>query len=153
LESRTGDPDRGVAHFEEALQLALDCGDTYHAGVIEHSLGDVALADGETARAEGFYLRSLRHGRELDHLPTIAYCLAGLASTAAMRGQQERAGRLWGASEAFQRTADMELLEHHRLRYEEAIAAVACPEFDDVVSAMRKLPQEEALAAALPDEL
>jgi predicted ATPase/DNA-binding SARP family transcriptional activator len=149
LDCRTGKLARATALLEQALHLALGDGDTYQAALIEHSLGDAALAAGDGDPAERWYLDSLSHGRELDHLPTIAYCLAGLASLAAMRGETERAGRLWGASQAFQRATDAELLAYNRRRYEEALAAVLGPEFESAATATREKEPAEALLAAL----
>jgi predicted ATPase/Tfp pilus assembly protein PilF len=153
LDCSMGNLDRAAARLEQALQLALDAGDTYHAGLIEHGLGDTALAAGDAASAERRYLRALSRARELDHRPTLAYCLAGLASVAAMRGERKRAGRLWGAVQAFQRTEGVELLAFDRRRYEEALATITGPQFERAANATRNKQPDEALAAALADEV
>jgi predicted ATPase/class 3 adenylate cyclase len=153
LDCRMGNLDRAAALLEQSLQLALDAGDTYQAGKIEHGLGDTALAAGNTASAKRCYLRALSRARELDYRPTLAYCLAGLASVAAMRGERKRAGRLWGALQAFQRTEGVELLAFDRRRYEEALATITGPRFERAANATRNKQPDEALAAALADEV
>jgi tetratricopeptide (TPR) repeat protein len=149
LERRIGSLDRAAALLEEALRLAIDAGNTADAAAIEHGLGDTALAAGDTVSAEHRYLRALSRARELDHRRVIAYCLAGLASVAAKCCEREHAGRLWGASEAFQRALGVELLVYERLLYEEALATVAGPQFERAANATRTAEPEDALAAAL----
>jgi predicted ATPase len=149
---RTGNLDRAAALLEQALQLAIDTGDTFQAGLTEHRLGDTALAAGDAVSAERCYRRALSRARELYFLPALAYCLAGLASVAAMRGERKRAGRLWGASQAFQRSAGAELLAIDRRRYEEALATITGPEFERAADTTRSKQRDEALAAALADD-
>jgi tetratricopeptide (TPR) repeat protein len=151
LERAAGNLDRAAALLERALQLARDAGASWHVAMIEHSLGDTALASGDMATAERHYMRALSLARDLGYLRGIEVCLAALASLAAKRGQAEHAGRLWGASEAFQRAVGYELhpLEWHV--YEEAIATVAGPQFEEAAKATRNAEPDEALAAALAE--
>lgn len=154
LEWRAGNLARAAALLEEALQVALDAGDIVPAAGIEHGLGDVALAAGDTAAAEHHYGRALTLSREADYPHNVvAYCLAGLASVAATRGERKRAGRLWGASQAFQRTAGVELQALDRRRYEEALATATGPQFERAANATRNKQPEDALAAALADDV
>ena len=67
---------------------------------------------------------------------------------AATRGERKRAGRLWGASQAFQRTYGVD-----RRRYEEALATVAGPQFERAANATRNKQPDDALVAALADEV
>jgi predicted ATPase/class 3 adenylate cyclase len=137
---RIGNLERAAALLEQALQLALDAGDTYEAGTIEHGLGDTALSAGDAAAAERCYLRALSRVRDLGyHLP-IAYCLAGLASVAAMRGEHKRAG-------------DVELPAFERRRYEDVLATITGPQLERAANAIRDKQPDEALAAALADEV
>jgi tetratricopeptide (TPR) repeat protein len=149
LELHTGNLQRAAVLHKEALQLALDDTDIQQAAQSERGLGDTALAAGDTAVAERHYLRALSLARELDARRLIAYCLAGLASVAARRGQREHAGRLWGASEAFQRSSGIELVAHERTLYDKALAAVAGPRFEHAADATRNAEPNEALDAAL----
>lgn len=70
-----------------------------------------------------------------------------------MRGERERAGRLWGAVQAFQRTEGVELLGSDRRRYEEALATITGPQFERAANATRNKQPDKALAAALADEV
>jgi hypothetical protein len=59
-------------------------------------------------------------------------CFAGLAATAAKRGEVERAGKLWGAALASEKEQELPLflLGRERVRYERALAGVAGPRFE-----------------------
>ena len=59
-----------------------------------------------------------------------AYCLGGLAATAASRGNAKRAGRLWGAVEAFEASRRLTLQSPERQRYELRIARVEGSTFE-----------------------
>jgi predicted ATPase/DNA-binding SARP family transcriptional activator len=153
LEREAGNLHRAAALLEQALELALDAGNTAYASAIEHGLGDTDLAAGDTAAAERHYVRAITLAQDLggDHARSYAYCLAGLASAAALRGEHERAGRYWGASEAFQRAVGIDLHAFEIVLYEHALAAVAGPQFDEGANATRNAEPDEALAAALAD--
>ena len=151
FERDAGNVDRAAALLGEALRLALDAGVTGHAASIEHGLGDTALVSGDAAAAELHYRRALSSGRDLGLTTLVVVCLAGLASVAARRGERERAGRLWGASEAFQRAMGMRSLPGQRPLYKEALATVAGLEFEHAAETARNAEPDEALAAALAD--
>jgi predicted ATPase/DNA-binding SARP family transcriptional activator len=151
FERDAGNLDRAAALLEEALQLALGAGVTADAAAIEHGLGDTALAASDSAAAERHYRRALSRARELGLLPVVAVCLCGLASLAAKRGEVERAGRLWGASEAFRRVLGTKMRAGPQLLYEEALATVVGPEFEHAANNTRNADPDEALAAALAD--
>ena len=87
-----GDYERARGFYEraEALYRAADAlGD--HARLI-HTLGYMALHDGDAARAESLFHDSLAAFRKLGNKRGMAECLGGLAATAVARGD---AG--WGA--------------------------------------------------------
>ena len=151
LERQVGNLDRAAALLAEALQLALDAGSTPHAANIEHGLGDTALTAGDTAAAERHYLRALSRARKWGNPNSTACCLAGLASVEAKRGECERAGRLWGASEAFDRESGITLLPHELAVYEDALARVAGPQFEEAAGETRQLEPDHALAVALKE--
>jgi tetratricopeptide (TPR) repeat protein len=151
LECRVGNVGRAAALLEEALQLALDAADILQAAQSERGLGDTALAAGDVVAAERNYQHALSLAQEFGSRRAVAFCLAGLASVAAKRGEPERAGRFWAASEAFQWDFGFELLAFERLLYDEALATVVGPEFEHAVNATRARGPDEALTAALAD--
>lgn len=54
---------------------------------------------------------------------SIAWCLAGLGSTAALGNQPERAARLWGAAERLRQAIGCRPAPAARATYERAVAA------------------------------
>jgi predicted ATPase/DNA-binding SARP family transcriptional activator/class 3 adenylate cyclase len=152
LERDAGNLDRASVLLEQARQLALDDGNNAYSAAIEHGLGDTALAAGDTAAAEQHYRSAIGLAQGLGALRTYAYCLAGLASAAASRGECERAGRLWGASEAFRRAMEIDPHAFEGTLYEEALARVAGPQFEHAANATRHAEPNDALAAALAND-
>jgi tetratricopeptide (TPR) repeat protein len=148
-ERRAGNLVRAAALVEEAVKRARDAADPQAAAGFEHGLGDIALASGDTTAASRHYMHALSLSRELGHLRFVSACLAGLASVAAKRGERDCAGRLWGASEAFGRASGLEFVAFERPLYEEAIATIAGPEFDEAVNTTQDAEPDQALAAAL----
>jgi tetratricopeptide (TPR) repeat protein len=63
-----------------------------------HTLAEVELDQRNLKDAGDLYLRALVLAREWNN-PTVAYCLAGLASVAALGGEAKIAGDLWGRAE------------------------------------------------------
>jgi len=127
------------------LSSVLDMDHRYPAAV--HSLGDLELDDGDLIAASRRYRESL--SLELELGPgkrVVAYCLAGLSSVAAARGDAERAGRLWGAVEHLEDKRGFKINHVERVRYERLIATVArSPTFDEAASVGRELTVEQAL--------
>jgi len=59
-----GDPERAVAHFEEALALNRELGDTRNMAMCSCSLGMTALWQGDPERAGAPFEEALRLVRE-----------------------------------------------------------------------------------------
>jgi non-specific serine/threonine protein kinase len=98
----------------------------------------VAQAEGDHERAKGLFGEGLKLSAASGEVSNVAYCLQGLAASAASEGRQARAARLWGAAEA--------LLEKI-----EAAAYIYAPDpsvYQDQVSAARAQIDEEAWEAA-----
>nr|HRC76954.1 tetratricopeptide repeat protein [Kouleothrix sp.] len=78
----------------------------YHAGVRSayHSLGESVLGLGQLEEAARWLRQGLALSRRLNARDTIAWCLAGLGSAAALNKEPERAARLWGAAEQLRQT-------------------------------------------------
>jgi predicted ATPase len=95
-----GDYDRARDYYErsEAMYREADAlGD--HARLV-HTLGYMALHDGDLGRAESQFLESLAAFRRLGNRRGMAECLAGLAAVGAQAGRAEWAATLLSAAEA-----------------------------------------------------
>src|SRR5262245_58992121 len=117
-----GEYKRAVQLHEECL-LELRRFDPKYHGLPEasHSLGEAALAWGDTALATKCFSESLRLPRYLQEPKLQAWCLAGMAGVAAVNEETERAARLWGAAEALRqsigaREAPASRVTHERLK-------------------------------------
>ena len=95
-----GDYARGAALNEEAAALCREHG--YKAGsqYALDNLGWAALLQRDHERARAFYKESLLVCRELGDRMIASVSLEGLACVAGANGNDERAGRLFGAAQA-----------------------------------------------------
>lgn len=137
---------RDLAHaqefLEQSLELARRVGDSTHTGATLHHLGDVALADGDHARAEALYGEGLALVWKAEARRLAAYCIAGLAATAAGTGRPERAARLWHAVEKAESSLGLQLPQAERAMY--AAGVEGLPESETAA-----LSLEEAVVEAL----
>ncbi len=95
-----GDYERARGYYEraEAMYREADAlGD--HARLV-HTLGYMALHDGETERAEELFNESLAAFRKLGNKRGMAECLGGLAAVAAVRGDAAWGAPLLAAADA-----------------------------------------------------
>jgi len=86
--------------YGESLELARQVGLKEGTAMAPHSLGDLALAQGDGAAAVARYRESLALVREMGHKQGLAHVLGGLAKACASRGDGEGAARLFGFVEA-----------------------------------------------------
>lgn len=115
-----------------------------------HSLGDLELEEGYLAEAETSYSESLAIAQAARMAQRhSAYCLGGLAATAASRGNAKRAGRLWGAVEAFEASRRLTLQSPERQRYELRIARVEGSTFEAAATVGRTLTLTDSVEHAL----
>ena len=91
-----GEIDRAVALSEQSLMIASEADFQYLSDPSE--LAHAVCEQGDTARAGGLYLDSLRRNHEQKELRTFAGVLAGIARLDTARGQPERAARWCGAA-------------------------------------------------------
>jgi tetratricopeptide (TPR) repeat protein len=92
------DQARGYYERSEAMYREADAlGD--HARLV-HTLGYMALHDGDRERADSQFLESLAAFRRLGNKRGMAECLAGLAAVGAQSGRSEWAATLLSAAEA-----------------------------------------------------
>jgi predicted ATPase/DNA-binding SARP family transcriptional activator len=144
-----GDTETARALLSSAAAMYRERDDRATLAATLHSIGDLELGEGRATAAAERYGESLSLARDVGMgQRTLTYCLAGLASVAALRGEVERAGRLWGAVE--RREEDMGVALHHaeRERYERLIARIDGAEFTEAVSAGRRLTLDQAVSLA-----
>jgi tetratricopeptide (TPR) repeat protein len=128
--------------LEQSLELARRIGDSTYTGATLHHLGDVALADGDPARAEAIYGEGLALVWQAEARRLAAYCIAGLAATAAGTGRAERAARLWHAVEKAEGDLGLQLPQAERSMYAAGVMGVPPDDLD-------ALSLEEAVVEAL----
>jgi predicted ATPase len=97
-----GDVDRGRRLLREAAELSEEAGDRFSAASGLHSLGDLDLVAEDVEAAETDYRDALQVAWESGADRLVCYSLAGLAATAAERGDTARAALLWGFAEAYE---------------------------------------------------
>jgi predicted ATPase len=118
-----GDVDGGRRLLREAAELSAEAGDRFSSASGLHSLGDLELDAGEIGAAERDYREALRVSWDTGADRLVCYSLAGLASTAAERGDGGRAALLWGFAEAYE--ARLRFTLRRRSLYEEHCRAAA----------------------------
>jgi len=119
----TGDTLLQLGNFDragETLRQAIAIFESNGMSVIHplHSLADVELERRNLDDAETLYLRSHAASREIKDVFHAAYCLAGLACVATLRGDAERAGEYWGRVKRIEDDADKRLNASDCERYE-----------------------------------
>jgi tetratricopeptide (TPR) repeat protein len=144
------DYERARNYYEEseALYRQADAlGD--HARLI-HTLGYIALHDGDAARAEELFLESLEAFRKLGNKRGMAECLGGLAAVATARGDATWAAQALAAADgqiaatgAAWWPADRVEVERTRRHLREALGDAA---FEAAWERGRALKPDEALA-------
>ena len=134
----------GIAFFSLISGwVALDQGDTVTAhALVEESLtswremgdrdaiwalailGRIEAYRGNLAAARAIYEESLAEASALSSHWLPAFCLEGLANTAAAQGKGVWAAHLWGAAECLRERSGVPLWPIERVHYEPAVAAV-----------------------------
>jgi DNA-binding CsgD family transcriptional regulator len=118
----------------------------------QSQLGELATDRGELDRAEALGREGLRRAWAIGERRYLAGALAGLARTAAARGDPARAARLYGAVDAVLEATGANLPMTAVLGYERARAAVRAalgePAFAAARAGGRALPLPEAVAEA-----
>jgi predicted ATPase/DNA-binding SARP family transcriptional activator len=139
-----GDFEAAARSFEASIALSRSLDDDVYLLATQHSLGDLELVRGNDAAAEEHYRTVLRSATEIVPLIT-AWCVGGLAATAARRDARARAASLWAAVERFEADRGVPLDARVRARYEAALDGI------DLPPAGEALPLHEAVRYALAD--
>jgi tetratricopeptide (TPR) repeat protein len=144
--------ERAAELHTQSLRLFRDT-DQQGVGWALESLGQVALARGDPAEASLRFLESLRVAQELSYKPGMAWCLAGLAATAALEARPARAAQLWGAAEALRTTIGVRQAPASRALYDRLLATargqMGDTAFMAACEAGAAMPLEDAIAAAI----
>ena len=99
IASNQGNYVRAKSFFDQSLPLFREQGNRFGIATSLLFFGLLAMFQDEIAQAEPLFTQSLALAREVGPIWCRGECLAGLAGVAAVRGQPERAARLWGAAE------------------------------------------------------
>jgi tetratricopeptide (TPR) repeat protein len=146
-ELRLGDHGRAEELLARSLELSRSARAVNDTAMTLHSLGDVALLNGDAAQAKVCFIQALTAN---DDPSEVVHCLAGLSAASALDGHPELAGGLWGAVEAYEkRTGGTVMAPETADRYLTLLEPLAGPAFDDAANAGRVLGLEEARRKAL----
>ena len=151
---RWGNTRRAAELLERSAQLARDAGAFEALPPTLHGCGDAALIEGNYRRAAERYRESLRPSPDRADCFSVTGCVAGLAATAAMTDDTERAGRLWGGLHTFEQELGWTTLSSDIDLYNTAIAARS--QSDPTVFAAaealgRRMSLDQIVAYALGD--
>jgi predicted ATPase/DNA-binding SARP family transcriptional activator len=147
LERDAGNFDRAAELLEESLAISQRIDDPRMASASTHGLGDLALEQADLETASGRYAEALV--LEAEEPRSLAYSLGGLAAVAALRGEVNRAGTLWGALESIERESAAEIGRRERERYEARLRTLDPAELARAVADGRQLPLEVVIEEAL----
>jgi predicted ATPase/DNA-binding CsgD family transcriptional regulator len=148
-----GDYDQATTHFEEALTLFRRLGQSLHVPLVLHNLGQVAALRGDARQGTEYVAEGLAQLQELGARRGQGFCLAGLATMAALLRQPERAARLFGAADALHRAAGVTMEWPDSVTYERQRAATRgqldTATFAAAYDAGAALPPPQAIAEGL----
>ncbi len=151
-----GDTSGAAARFEESIQLYREAGEGKGVAWMTRSLGYVAQQQGHLERAAALFAESLVESRDAGSArrgsPVV---LAAIAQVAAVRGEAERAARLFGVAEMVDHNLRVHLYAHTAGLYEQGVAAARAQLGDEQFAALyaegQAMTLEEAVAYALEE--
>jgi predicted ATPase len=150
LEDKTDD---ALEHLEESLRLSRERRDGFSTTVAQHHLGWAYIARGMIDEAEHELEDSLEYTTRVRHHEGSAYALEGLLGVAAARGDIERAGLMYGASEMLREQVGMYnpvAFAFDRRLVEQLRSGATRDAFQRGYASGRMLSPEEAITYALP---
>jgi non-specific serine/threonine protein kinase len=139
----------GLELMAESAGLAGEAGFGWWRAGMLGKLSDCWFEQGRAETAETYAREALSLSYDFGDRLRIVRGLARLARVAAGDGRQERAGRLWGAVEAEELLGAIGAWENERERYERAVLSHAGSALELGRAQGRRLPLDEAVAAAL----
>jgi non-specific serine/threonine protein kinase len=124
--------------------------------LVLYNLGWIALLQNDRSRAEDLYEESLTLAWDTGMNPIVQSALEGYACLAGAKGEAERAGRLWGASQALQEAKgiprDTDFLAEADARIAAVRSGMSEGAWEEAWRKGREMTLDEAIAYALEDE-
>jgi len=149
-----GDEEMAHSLYEQSLPLLRASRDRGRLGIILINVGDVWLHQyGDEQQAKMLYQQGLHLWQEMQRVDNglgIVRALAGLAEVAAVQGQVERAGRLFGVADRLLPAASAYREDLNR-RVAESRANLDVATFEAGWAAGQAMTQEQAVTDALQD--
>ncbi|MBA2664412.1 MAG: AAA family ATPase [Bradymonadaceae bacterium] len=155
VELREGNFPAAAAHLKEGEAMLRTNGDFFYLTTNLNIQGLMMLFQGNYARAEELFRESLTLAHRIRITLATAYALKGLACSAAMIGEAEKAARLFSAAEALREARGIQQFasEGIRLVYEHHVATLRAKLDEKTFSREwtlgRHLPLDEVVALAL----
>ena len=144
-----GDPEGASKLFERAVPMAAEVGFTWWEISMRAGLTECLIQLGRLDDAETSGRQALTLARELGDRQAALYGVVGFAWIAALRGDEERAGLLWGAVEAEAARSPVGQWETERELYEGRVLAGGGEALERGRGKGRALPFELAIEKAL----
>jgi len=117
-------------------------------------LGRIARLQGDFEQAGKYYLEGLRLAQKYASRSTVAFCLIELAELAALKGQPERAVRLFGAAQSIPELY-LDLYTYERIELENKSAFIRSQldeiDFQLEYEAGLRMSPEDAIAYAMKE--
>ena len=140
---------------ESALELFRRLDDRFGQGWALYTMGMARVGLGDPDGAEEVLRRSLELGSAVDDISAIALVVSGVAMVSGIRGDAERAARLWGAATALESRAGVGLIRNWDpwmpWQVASLLEALSQEELDRLLAEGAALRAEEAIALALGD--
>jgi tetratricopeptide (TPR) repeat protein len=156
LAVQQGDLAAAQTLYDEDLALSGARGDPHGVANALRGLGSLACNRRDFERARDLFVQSLRRFRDLRDVPCVGINLGWLAIVAGAADQQDRAARLFAASEVLQQRGGVSLPasvrgDHDRWKAQvrSALGEVA---FEAVSADGRSMSLEQAVAYALKEQ-
>jgi len=144
-----GDFERALELFSRSEEMSAEVGFTWWELSMVSWGADCEFELGRIDESERRDRRALELGWQIEDRQSLIYSLAHLARNAAVRGDADRAGRLWGAVEAEEERAPVGQWEAERQEYADGVFAADGAEFERAREEGRRLSLEAAVSQAL----
>ena len=148
-----GDPEQGLRLALESGSVADSTGFTWWRGVTLLGASEWLVAGEDPERAIPVYLEGLAGLVSVQDRVNLPIALAAGAAIAALRGDAERAGVLWGAVEAVAEREPKATTEQALVEYGPYVERVTGPDFERGRAHGRALSLEQACDYALSTEV